>query len=225
MTKEENGVEGSNCAVDSLLALALAVTACGGSDESADDLLASVEDKGVLTVSTDPAYPPQSELNKETGEYEGFDIDVAKEIAERLEVDIAWEAPAWDTITSGSWNGRWDISVGSMTITADRAKVLHFTPPYYYTPAAYAVHEDNTSITGCERPERQDDRGLRRLRVRPLPAGQARHRLDDAGVTVVASKVTDPQIKTYDTDSTAIQDLALGDGLRLDAVDLGAAHA
>ena len=34
----------------------------------------------------------------------------------------------------------------------------------------------------------------------------------------IESKVTNPQIKTYDTDSTAIQDLALGDGRRLDAV-------
>ncbi len=88
-------------AVLTVLALALAVTACGGSDESADDLLGSIEEKGVLTVSTDPAYPPQSELNKETGEYEGFDIDVATEIADRMGVDIAWEAPAWETIISG----------------------------------------------------------------------------------------------------------------------------
>ena len=164
-----------------VLALALAVTACGGSDESADDLLASIEDKGVLTVSTDPAYPPQSELNKETGEYEGFDIDVAKEIAERLEVDIAWEAPAWETIISGSWNGRWDISVGSMTITPERAEVLHFTPPYYFTPAAYAVHEDNTTITDVAGLAREDDRRLRRLHVRPLPPGQAQHRRGRVG--------------------------------------------
>jgi ABC-type amino acid transport substrate-binding protein len=45
------------------LALALGVSACGGDDDGGGDLLASIEDKGVLTVSTDPAYPPQSELN------------------------------------------------------------------------------------------------------------------------------------------------------------------
>ncbi|MGH3135521.1 MAG: transporter substrate-binding domain-containing protein, partial [Gaiellaceae bacterium] len=130
-----------------VLALMLAVSACGGSDESANDLLASIEDKGVLTVSTDPAYPPQSELNEDTNQYEGFDIDVATEIAKRLGVDIAWEAPAWDTIIAGGWNGRWDMSVGSMTITPERAEVVTFTPPYYYTPASYAVHMDNTTIT------------------------------------------------------------------------------
>ena len=149
-------------ALMTVLALALAVTACGGGDESADDLLASIEDKGVLTVSTDPAYPPQSELNKDTGEYEGFDIDVAKEIAERLDVDIAWEAPAWETIISGNWNGRWDISVGSMTITPERTEVVHFTPPYYFRRrlrGAQGQHDDHRR----RGPERQDDRRLWRL--------------------------------------------------------------
>ena len=58
------------------------------------DLLAEICEKGVLTVSTDPAYPPASSLNEQTGEYEGFDIDVATEIANRLGVDVAWETPA-----------------------------------------------------------------------------------------------------------------------------------
>ncbi|MEZ5191598.1 MAG: transporter substrate-binding domain-containing protein [Nocardioides sp.] len=47
-----------------------------------------------IVVSTDPKYPPQSFLNSDTGEYEGFDIDVAAEIAKRLGVDIGWEAPS-----------------------------------------------------------------------------------------------------------------------------------
>ena len=42
--------------------------------------------RGKLTVSTDAAYPPQSALNEQTGQYEGFDIDVATEIAKRLGV-------------------------------------------------------------------------------------------------------------------------------------------
>ena len=105
--------------------------ACAG---ETDGLLAEVCDKGMLTVSTDPAYPPQSSLDEQTGEYVGFDIDVATEIAARLGVDVAWEAPSWDVITAGSWNGRWDTTVGSMTPTNDRQEVLYFTEPYNYTP-------------------------------------------------------------------------------------------
>ena len=111
------------------------------------DLLAEICEKGVLTVSTDPAYPPQSSLNDQTGEYEGFDIDVATEIANRLGVDVAWEAPSWDVITAGSWNGRWDTTVGSMTPTNDRQEVLYFTEPYNYTPAVVVVPADDSSVT------------------------------------------------------------------------------
>lgn len=202
-----------------VLVVAVGVTACGGSDEASDDLLAQIEEKGVLTVSTDPAYPPQSELNQQTNEYEGFDIDVAKEIADRLGVEIAWEAPSWETLTGGNWAGRWDISVGSMTITPERAEVLHFTPPYYYTPASIAVHSDNTTINGVE-----DLDGKRigvcgactydtylqgTLEIAQDPSGEA---------VAIESPIENPQIQTKETDILAIDDLALGDGRRLDAV-------
>jgi polar amino acid transport system substrate-binding protein len=201
-----------------VVALALVGAACGGGDGDGD-LLAAIEEKGVLTVSTDPAYPPQSELNEDTNQYEGFDIDVATEIAERLGVEVAWEAPAWETIISGGWNGRWDISVGSMTITPERAEVLHFTPPYYYTPASVAVHESNTAITDAE--------GLAGKRIGVCGGctydtylqGKLQIAQDESGEPqLIESAITDPEIKTYDTDTTAIQDLALGDGRRLDAV-------
>jgi polar amino acid transport system substrate-binding protein len=45
----------------------------------------------------------------------------------------------WDLITAGSWSERWDISVGSMTITTPRKPILSFTQPYYYTPAYLAA--------------------------------------------------------------------------------------
>ena len=61
------------------------------------------------------------------------------EIAKRLGVEIGFETPSWDVITAGSWGGRWDFSVGSMTITSPRQEVLDFSDPYYYTPAQMAV--------------------------------------------------------------------------------------
>jgi len=52
-----------------------AATVCAGIDPAGTDELAAVCKKGSIMVSTDPAYPPQSKLNKDTNEYEGFDID------------------------------------------------------------------------------------------------------------------------------------------------------
>lgn len=107
-------------------------TACDSAPEG--DLLATICEAGVIKVATDPAYPPQSELLPD-GTFEGFDIDVANEIGERLGVEVQFETPNFDEVVAGSWAGRFDISVGSVTITAEREGVLDFTEPYYYTPA------------------------------------------------------------------------------------------
>jgi polar amino acid transport system substrate-binding protein len=194
-----------------------ATAATGATGETAtggDDLLARIQEEGVIRVSTDPAYPPQSSLNEETGEYEGFDIDVATEIASRLGVEIQWETPQWTAITSGGWSDRWDMSVGSMTVTPERAEVLDFTPAYYYTPASVAVHSDNTSISDIA-----TDLDGKRIGVCGGCTYDAflQGNLEIPGYTF-DFVIDDPQIKTYDTDTTAIQDLVLGDGVRLDAV-------
>jgi polar amino acid transport system substrate-binding protein len=192
----------------------LAVTACGGGSSAeggGGNALQEVKDRGTLRVSTDPAYPPQSFQNNQ-GEFKGFDIDVAEEIAKRMGVDVQWIVPSWDVITAGNWNGRWDISVGSMTITPERAKVLYFSPPYYYTPAAVAVHESNTDITNTK-----TDLDGKTIGV----CGACTYEFYLDGTLNIPGNydfvIDNPQIKTYDTDSSAVQDLALGDGVRLDA--------
>jgi polar amino acid transport system substrate-binding protein len=178
-----------------------------------DDLLAQICDKGTLTVSTDPAYPPQSKYLPKEGKYEGFDIDVATEIANRLGVKIAWETPAWEVITAGGWNGRWDMSIGSMTPTNDRQKVLDFTEPYYYTPAVILVNSDNTSIKDLT-----TDLDGKKIGV---CSGCTYEQFLDKSLDIAGFKfdfvVDDAVISGYDTDTTALQDLALGDGTRLDA--------
>lgn len=143
-----------------LLLFALFVSACvapappqsaaGGepvAPVAADDLLAEILENGVIRVSTDANYEPQSFLNS-SGEFIGFDVDVAKEIAARLGVEVEFVTPDWDLITAGNWGGQWDMSVGSMTATTARAEVLHFaTPAYYYTPAQFAAAADSGIAT------------------------------------------------------------------------------
>ncbi len=136
---------------------ALVLTACGGGGAQADDLLGAIQARGYILVSTDPNYAPQSFLNTEgsrpddtkcpsdaltTAEMQGFDVDVAIAIGDGLGVETCFATPSWDTITAGSWADKWDISVGSMTITTTRQEILDFSVPYYYTPAVVAVRAD-----------------------------------------------------------------------------------
>jgi polar amino acid transport system substrate-binding protein len=183
----------------------------GGGQEEPADLLSEIQDRGTLRVATDPQYPPQSSLNEETGEWEGYDIDVATEIANRMGVEVEFVTPGWETIIAGNWGDQWDLSVGSMTVTPERDEVLHFATPYYYTPAAVAVREedaetmtdvetdfDGASIGvcgGCTY-EFYLDKSLE------IPGEQIEFVIDDA------------DIRTYNTDVPAIKDLEVG---RLDA--------
>jgi len=144
----------------SLLVLAsLVLAACGGAKESASDsLLDNIKERGYILVSTDPNYEPQSFLNTSgkrpsatkcptdaltTAEMQGFDVDVAHKIGDAIGVETCFATPAWDAITAGNWANKWDLSVGSMTITVDRQKILNFSEPYYYTPAVVAVGKDS----------------------------------------------------------------------------------
>ena len=53
-------------------------------DMDAGDMLATICESGTLRVATDPQYPPASSLDETTGEWEGFDVDTAEELAARL---------------------------------------------------------------------------------------------------------------------------------------------
>jgi polar amino acid transport system substrate-binding protein len=134
------------------------LAACGGGSTKPTDLLAQIKQRGTIIVSTDPNYEPQSFLNTEgkrpsdtkcssdtltSAEMQGFDVDVAVEIGKRLGVETCFATPDWDMITAGNWADKWDVSVGSMTITPARQQILDFTTPYYYTPAMIATLKDS----------------------------------------------------------------------------------
>jgi polar amino acid transport system substrate-binding protein len=114
-----------------------------------NSLLGKVIAAGTIRVSTDPNYKPFSFANPD-GTYTGFDTATAEEAVKRLSakvgkpIEIKWETPGWDLITAGSWGGRWDISIGSMSVTVGRAKVVDFVDPYYFDSGAVAVPKAST---------------------------------------------------------------------------------
>jgi polar amino acid transport system substrate-binding protein len=185
----------------------------GSGSAFAGSVLDEIMAAGVIKVSTDANYAPQSSLN-DKGELEGFDISVAKEVAKRLGVKVKFVTPDWDLITAGKWGKRWDLSIGSMTPTVERMNALHFTMPYYSTPAQFAVHKDNTTIQSLKdlagkhigvATETTYDRYLNKD-------------LELVGVKIEYQDWSPGKITTYPTDANAIEDLALGDGVRIDAI-------
>jgi polar amino acid transport system substrate-binding protein len=195
-----------------LIALSFIVAACQTAAPTAaptepptPDLLADIMTRGVLRISTDPNYAPQSFLNDQ-GQLDGFDVDVAKEVAKRLGVQVEFVTPDWDTITAGHWGGRWDASIGSMTPTAERAEVLWFTEPYYYSPAQFAVLDDSP-LTKVEE-----------LNGKSICAAAATtyesYLANNNSLTLIGEsiiyQVTDAQVVTYPTDQECAQAWAAG---------------
>jgi polar amino acid transport system substrate-binding protein len=196
----------------------IALSACALSPWGAvhaGEVLDRVTSKGVLVMSTDPEYPPQSSLD-ENNEFVGFDIDVGRQIADRIGVDIEFVTPSWDVITAGKWAGRWDVSVGSMTPTAARREVLDFPAIYYYTPASLVVHADNDSIaTPADANGKTIGVGVATTYENYLKKDLV---IDAEGAPPFEYRIDDANIQTYDTDLLALDDLRLGDGVRLDGV-------
>ena len=185
----------------------------GAGSAFAGSVLDEIMAAGVIKVSTDANYAPQSFLN-DKGELEGFDISVAKEVAKRLGVKVKFVTPDWDLITAGKWGSRWDLSIGSMTPTVERMNALHFTMPYYSTPAQFAVHKDNTTI-----------KSLKDLAGKHIGVGTETtyDRYLNKDLELVGSKIeyqdwSAGKITPYPTDANAIENLALGDGVRIDAL-------
>ncbi len=215
-------------AIALLTILGLVLSGCSTGPKAATDKLAEILARGTLVVSTDPAYPPQSQLveggkradttkctadQHTSTELTGFDIDVAVAIANKLGVEACFVTPDWTLITGGNWSNRWDLSIGSMTITPERMSKLYFTQPYYTTPAAFFVNNANTSYTQPSDLSGKKIGACTGCTYDSFLAGN----LQIPGETITYV-VKDVQFTGYETDLNALQDLALGDGTRLDAV-------
>lgn len=196
---------------------ALAITALAGlaTVATAGETLDRVMSNKSMMETTDRAYPPFSYID-DKGEVVGFDVDVARELAKRLGVDMKVETPSWEIITAGNWKGRWDICVCSMTPTKERAEVLDFVLQYYSAPAIVVVNADNNDIKGAA--------DLTGKKV-GAQAGTTyeKYIMKDLVIDIPgAEKVTYPFAELtpvpYDSEDTAFQDLALGSGKRLDAI-------
>ncbi|WP_426230773.1 transporter substrate-binding domain-containing protein [Pararhizobium sp. DWP3-4] len=167
-----------------------------------------------LVIATNSGWPPQSYLD-DSNEMVGFDIDVSREVAKRLGVEVSFQTPDWATLTGGRWQGRYDLGVGSVTPTKARAHVIDFVGIYYYSPYVYVVHKDSDAksatdlkgkVIGVETATTSEDFVNRKLEI------------DAPGLPPVEYKLEQGEVRTFADSMLPFDDLRLGPGVRLDAV-------
>ena len=156
-------------------------------------LAATIVERGTVLVSTDANYAPQSSIDQSSGELVGFDIDVANAMAEKLGLTVEFKTVQWETVIPGLQTGKWDVSIGSMTITPEREKTVDFTVPYYYTSGQVFVKKGGPQITSAAD-----------LDGKKVGVGAATTYYE------YLKKNTKAIVKTYPTDADAFPDLRNG---------------
>lgn len=84
---------------------------------------------GTLRVVTEGGFPPWN-LTAPSGEIVGFDVDVIDVICAELQVECAIEAQTFDAMIPALNDGRYDVIIDALGITAARMEVIDFTVPY-----------------------------------------------------------------------------------------------
>ena len=124
--------------------LTMAVSAKGS-----DDLLETIQKRGTIIVGLEGDWAPWSYMD-ENDELTGYDVEVAKAIADKLGVEIQIVPGEWDGLFAGMDAGRYDMVVNGVEVTEERADKYDFSTPYAYIRTALIVKGDNDSIKTFE---------------------------------------------------------------------------
>ncbi|HET8717505.1 MAG TPA: ABC transporter substrate-binding protein [Nocardioidaceae bacterium] len=128
------------------VALLSLLAGCGGSSGGTTSGGAELVAADTLTVCSDVPYPPFETFDKssELG-FSGFDIELANQIAQGLDLKLAVQDVGFETLQSGQVlaAGQCDMGASAMTITPERAKNLTFSDPYYDSKQSLLVFKDS----------------------------------------------------------------------------------
>lgn len=125
-----------------LALVALLVGACGSKPTGEETLAA-----GVLRVGTEGTYAPFSYHDQVTGQLSGYDVDVARAVADRLGVRAEFVETPWDSIFAALEAGRFDLVANQVTITPERQSKYDMSQPYAVGEGVIVTRADNSSIT------------------------------------------------------------------------------
>lgn len=102
-----------------------------------------------LTVATEPTFPP-FEFQSASGKLQGFDIDLMNAIASSAGFQVKYQNLPFAGMIPGLQARTIDAAVAAMTITAQRAKTISFSRPYFKSGLAIAIRTDKQNITNFD---------------------------------------------------------------------------
>lgn len=152
----------------------------GGYEASA---LETIKTAGVLRVGTAGDYQPMSYLDPTTGDYVGFDAELARDLAESLGVEVEWVKTSWPTLMEDTLANKFDVAICGITVTDERKEQALMSDGYLENGKTVLCRAEDadiyTSLEAINRPE---------VRVMENPGGLnekfARENLPDATLII-----------------------------------------
>lgn len=142
-----SGSAASGSAAESTSSAAESTAASGETAE--EDLLSEIQARGEIVFGTEGTWSPWT-YHDENDDLVGFDIEVARAVAEKLGVTATFVEGEWDGLLAGVEGGRYDTMANGVEITEERSEKYDFSDPYCYIRTAIIVNGDNDSIAGFE---------------------------------------------------------------------------
>ena len=116
-----------------------------------------IRERKVLKVGTTGDYQPMSYLDPQTGKYEGFDDELAKDLAESLGVEIEYVPTSWPTLMEDTLSGKFDLAICGVTITDVRKEQALMSDGYMINGKTILCRKEDAdkfaSLEDINRPE------------------------------------------------------------------------
>jgi polar amino acid transport system substrate-binding protein len=111
-----------------LVLLSIVICGCGSKDKTVD-AWSTIEERGSIIVGLDDTFVPMGFRNN-SGEFTGFDVELALEAAKRMELDIEFQPVDWNLKEQELDSGNIDMIWNGYSINEERKKKVNFTKPY-----------------------------------------------------------------------------------------------
>ncbi len=121
------------------------LTACGNNTEEETSGWEEIQEEGVLTIATSGTLFPTSFHDEETDELTGFEVEIAREAAERLDLEVEFSEMGFDGMLTSINNGQVDLAVNDIDVNPQREEDFLFTEPYKFSYGSMVVREDDLS--------------------------------------------------------------------------------
>jgi polar amino acid transport system substrate-binding protein len=161
---------------------------------TSDSVITQIQEEGVIRIGLS-LFVPWS-MRDVNGDLIGFELDVGRQLAEDMGVEVEFVPTAWDGIIPALLAGNFDVIISGMSVTPQRNLTVNFTDPYAFSGLAILANREMTAGMSMEDLNSPDVIFSARRGATPA--------------VVIAERFPQAQLLLFDEDGAAAQEVLNG---------------